>query len=82
VWKVCIAARQGYAAARNLLAEQIRAAEGAHAVRLDNLQAADEALEMASQLVVIQWSVSEKIKQQFFKKIFKKAFHRSLFNGE
>ena len=71
-----ISARKGYAAARSLLAEQIRAAEAAHATRLDNLRAADEALEMASQLVVRQWSLSEKIKQQLM------DFHRSLSHGE
>jgi hypothetical protein len=59
-----IAARKGYAAARDLLAEQGRSAEAAHATRLDNLAAADEALDMASQLILQQWALSEKVRQE------------------
>ena len=62
-----ISARKGYAAARNLLAEQIQKNHAAHATELDNLQAADEALQMASQLTVLQWNISERFKQQFLK---------------
>jgi len=58
-----ISARKGYVAARDLLAEQIRSAEVAHVARQDNLKAADEALEMASQLTVQQWNIAERIKQ-------------------
>lgn len=56
-----ISARKGYAAARDLLAGQMRSAEISHAARVDNLQAGDEALEMASQLIVRRWSVGERI---------------------
>jgi len=59
-----ISARKGYSAARDLVAEDIRAAEQAGAADEDNLKAADEALEMASQLVVQQWSIGERLKQQ------------------
>ena len=58
-----ISARKGYAAARDILAEEKRSAEAAHLVRLDNLRAADEAMEMASQLTIQQWSVTQSIKQ-------------------
>lgn len=58
-----ISARQGYGAARGLIEQQIRSAQIAHEGRKDNLKAADEALEMASQLVVAQWNVAERIKQ-------------------
>ena len=59
-----ISARKGYAAARDLLAGQMRSAEAVHVTRLDNLQAADEALDMASQLIVQQWAVTERIRQE------------------
>jgi len=58
-----ISARKGYAAARGLLAEQMRSAEAARAAGLDNLDAADESLEMASQLIVSRWNVAERVKQ-------------------
>ena len=58
-----ISARKGYAAARDLTDKQIRSAQTAHATRMDNLRAADESLDMASQLILRQWSVSEKIRQ-------------------
>ena len=57
-----ISARRGYIAARDELAGQIRQAEAAHAVRQDNLAAADEALDMASQLIVAQWNIAERLK--------------------
>ena len=59
-----VSARKGYAAARDLVAADIRSAEKAHATRMDNLQAGDQALDMASQLIVRQWSVSEQIRQR------------------
>lgn len=59
-----ISARKGYTAARNLIGEKIRLTEAVHATRLDNIRAADEALEMASQLVVQQSSLGRRIKQQ------------------
>lgn len=58
-----ISARKGYAVARDALADEMRAASAAHAVHQDNLWAADEALEMASQLIVQQWAVSDRIRQ-------------------
>ena len=58
-----ISARKGYTAARDLLADQIRSAETAHTIRRDNLNVAEESLEMASQLVIHQWNVAERIKQ-------------------
>jgi len=58
-----ISARKGYIAARDLLGEQIRAAETDHAIRQDNLKLADESLEMASELIVRQWNIAERIKQ-------------------
>ena len=59
-----ISARKGYVAARDTVNGQIRSSEAAHAVRQDNLKAADEALAMASQLIVQQWNVGEQIKQR------------------
>ena len=58
-----ISARKGYAAASGMIADQKRNAEAAHAVHLDNLNAADEALDMASQLIVQQSSLTQKLKQ-------------------
>ena len=57
-----VSARKGYIAARDLLAEQIRLGELAHAKQQDNLKIADESLEMATQLIVQQWNVAERIK--------------------
>lgn len=58
-----ISARKGYIAARDLLSKQIQSSQMAHANRRDNLKAADEALDMASQLIVRQWNVAERIRQ-------------------
>jgi hypothetical protein len=57
-----ISARRGYIAARDELAAQIRIAEAAHAIRQDNLAAGEEALDMASQLILAQWSLSQRLK--------------------
>ncbi len=62
-----ISARKGYAAARSIMSEQMRSAQAAGAIEKDNIRAADEALEMAAQLTVLQWNVGERIKQQFLK---------------
>ncbi len=59
-----ISARKGYAAARDLLAEQLRSNESAHATRLDNLQAADESLEMATQLIIQQSAIADRVRMQ------------------
>ncbi len=70
-----ISARKGYAAARDLISKQGRSAESAHLVRLDNLKAADEALEMASQLIVQQLSIKDRVKQHLIN------VQRSLIHG-
>ncbi len=59
-----ISARKGYAAARDLVAQQREAAAADHLVRMDNLAAADEALEMATQLVLQQLNVDTRVRQQ------------------
>lgn len=59
-----ISARKGYVAARDIVSQQTRSAETAHATRIDNIKVADEALEMASQLIVRQWAISDRIKQE------------------
>lgn len=58
-----VSARRGYIAARDLLGDQVRSAEGAHSTRQDNLKSIDESLEMASRLVVREWNVTERIRQ-------------------
>ena len=60
-----ISARKGYGAARSLLEQQSRDDLAAHAIELDNLRAAHEALQLANQLVVSQWNAGAQIKQQF-----------------
>lgn len=57
-----ISARKGYIAARDELGLQIRSVEAVHAIRQDNLSAADDALDMASQLIVAQWNIAERLK--------------------
>ena len=62
-----ISARRGYTAARNILTQQMQEIQTAHTTQLDNIKAADEALDMAAQLTVMQWNISEQFKQQFMK---------------
>lgn len=62
-----ISARKGYVAARDALAEQARRAEADHAVEMDNLAAAEEALRLAEELTVLQWNLGERFKQQFLR---------------
>ncbi|MCD4823578.1 MAG: hypothetical protein K8S55_03155 [Phycisphaerae bacterium] len=62
-----ISARKGYAAVRNILAQQAQAARDVHAVELDNLRAGDEALQMAAELTIAQWNIAERLKQEFRK---------------
>lgn len=69
-----ISARKGYIAARDMLADQVRSAEAAHAAGQDNLKVADESLQMASHLIVQQWNVAEQIKQHVL------SIQRSLVN--
>ncbi len=71
-----ISARRGYTAARDVLASQVRQADAAHSVHQDNLAAADEALDMASQLIVAQWNIAERLKTQLV------AAQRRLTNGQ
>ena len=59
-----ISARKGYAAARDMVSESVRQEEGNHATCLDNLDATDEALDMAAQLIVQQMAVGEKLRQE------------------
>ena len=58
-----ISARKGYAAARDLLADEARAAEREHATRADNLRASDEALEMAQELIAERWAVGARVRR-------------------
>lgn len=59
-----ISARKGYSAARDVLAQQMRNSQNAHGVNLDNLKAADDALDMASQLILQQQGLAVKMQQQ------------------
>lgn len=59
-----ISARQGYAAALRALQTNQAQDQKAHAARMDNLAATDEALQMASELVSWQMKVSEPIRQR------------------
>ncbi len=58
-----ISARKGYAAARDLAGADAMDAAAAHRTRMDNLRAADEALEMAAALIIRQTDVTERIRQ-------------------
>ena len=62
-----IAARRGYTLARDMLATQFASETHAHAIQLDNLAAATEALHLANELTVLQWNVSARIKQAFLR---------------
>ena len=71
-----ISARRGYAAARDVLAQQVQQADAVHAVNQDNLTAADESLDMAAQLIVATWNVAERLRMQLL------AAQRSLTHGQ
>jgi len=58
-----IAARKGYVAARDAVAQQAVAAQAAHATRLDNLAAADDALHMACTLIIEQQGLNIRMRQ-------------------
>jgi len=58
-----ISARKGYAAARDALATQVSQTQAAHEVRMDNIAAADEALQMAYDLIVQQQALDIRVKQ-------------------
>lgn len=70
-----ISARKGYAAGRDLLAEQVRRSEANHAAAMDDLEAAEEALQLARQLTVLQWNVGERFKQEFLRLIERSPVH-------
>jgi len=53
-----ISARTGYAAARDAVAEQHRRLQAAHDTHLDNLQAAADALDLASRLILQQYALT------------------------
>ena len=55
-----ISARKGYAAARSALADQRRRMEAQHAACLDNLAAGGEALDLATQLILQQYALSQR----------------------
>jgi len=62
-----ISARKGYSAARGAIAEQMQSAEAVHFIRQDNLQAADEALHMAEQLIIEHSLLGQRIRQALAK---------------
>jgi len=62
-----ISARKGYIAARDALGRQILAAEAAQRVRLDNLAACDETLELASQLLIRQSAIGRGVKEHLMR---------------
>ena len=57
-----IAARKGYVAARDALGDQSAVRQADHAVRMDNLKAADEALDMAAQLVLQRQALADHVR--------------------
>ena len=69
-----ISARKGYIAVRDLLTNEVQSAHAGHLQRQDNLKATDEALEMASELIVRQWNVGEQI-QRHLMNIQRKLIH-------
>lgn len=71
-----ISARRGYIAARDALAQQKQEFIQVHAQRMDNLLAAQEALDMASQLIVQQQNISIRLQQQLLNA------QRTLSNGK
>ncbi len=69
-----ISARRGYSAARDLLAQQARQADAVHHIHMDNLNAATEAIDLAEQLITLQWSLAEPLRQQFVN-LRRRLFH-------
>ncbi|MFP4140113.1 MAG: hypothetical protein ACLFVY_06075 [Phycisphaerae bacterium] len=57
-----ISARKGYAAAQRMLVQQTLTDQADHLQRLDNLAAADEALQMATGLIVRRAAVSQRVR--------------------
>lgn len=58
-----ISARKGYSAARGAIADQMQSAQAVHLVRQDNLRAADEALDMAGELIIDHSLLGQRIRQ-------------------
>ena len=71
-----ISARKGYTAARDLIQQQAQADQAAHAARLDNLKASDEALDMAGQLIIQQQGLALRAQQELA------DFQRRLSHGQ
>ena len=60
-----ISARKGYIAARDLVTRQIYTS--VHAIKLDNLEVAREALSMASELIIRQAALTDQLKTHLLK---------------
>jgi hypothetical protein len=60
-----ISSRKGYSAAACAITNHMVKAQQVYATDLDNIAAANEALQLANELVVMQWNVGERFKQQF-----------------
>lgn len=60
-----ISARKGYSAAVGAVNNHMIKSQQVYATDLDNITAASEALQYANELVVMQWNVGERFKQQF-----------------
>ena len=71
-----ISARKGYAVGKGALSDQLRQAQAAHLARTDNLQAADDALDMAASLIVQQYSLLQRVSQHLL------TLQRSLSHGQ
>jgi len=71
-----ISARKGYTAARDIISNQMQETQSVAATRMDNLQASDEALDMASQLIIQQQGFAIKLQQQLIN------VQRKLSNGK
>lgn len=71
-----VSARKGYIAARDAVSETMRSAQAAHTVRMDNVQAADEALDMAASLILQQQALNLRVREQLLE------FQRKASNGK
>jgi len=60
-----ISSRKGYSAAAAAINTHMIKAQQVYATDLDNITAANEALQLANELVVMQWNVGERFKRQF-----------------
>lgn len=71
-----VSARKGYIAARDAIAQQSQAHQAASLTHMDNLQASDEALDMAGQLILQQQGLNIRLQQQLME------FQRKAANGK